>query len=134
MADGMQETPDTAQAWREDGLLSAAKLKARLAEELATLARDMTTFQHTLSVVLETGRLSPDQLRRLQDLDRATQMLDNLHRVATALAAAHPHPVAATDLDSLVTLADLKSRLAGAPPAPAATDRRDPSDDEVAWL
>ncbi len=134
MADGVQETPDTAQGRREDGLLSAAELKERLAEELATLARDMTAFQHTLSVVLEAGRLSPDQLRQLQDLDRATQMLDNLHRVATALAAAHPHPVAATDLDSLVTLADLKSRLAGAPPAPTATDRRDPSDDEVAWL
>jgi hypothetical protein len=134
MADGMHDTPDTARGRPEDGLLSAAELKARLADELATLARDMAAFQHTLAVVLEAGRLSPDQLRQLQDLDRATQMLDNLHRVAIALAAAHPHPVAATDLDSLVTLADLKSRLAGAPSMAASADPRDPSDDEVAWL
>lgn len=109
--------------------IAADELKARLADEIARLARDMAAFQATLSALLADGALSPGQVRQLQDLDRATQMLDNLHRVATALAAAHPHPVAETELDALVTLHDLKRRLSGeadgaTPTAAAGSDAR----------
>lgn len=134
--------------------IAADELKARLADEIARLSRDMAAFQATLSAVLADGELSPDQLRQLQDLDRATQMLDNLHRVATALAAAHPHPVAETELDALVTLHDLKRRLSGkaagaeppagggsgarsgAAPRPGADLDPDPETDadDISWL
>lgn len=125
-APGLADTPTT---------LGAADLKARLAEELATLARDMAAFQATLSALLEDGRLAPEQVRQLQDLDRATQMLDNLHRVATALAASHPNPLAATDIDALVTLGDLKRRLAGHHDTPERAGRpRDGEPDDIAWL
>ncbi len=107
----------------------AAVLKARFAEELAQLARDMSTFQTTLSTLLEHGRMSPAQLRSLQDLDRATQMLDNLHRVAGALAAAHPDPVPTSELERLITLNDLKRRLAGDTPGPIEV-----SDDGISWF
>jgi hypothetical protein len=117
-----------------DGHLSAAQLKVRLAEELAALARDLGAFQSTLSALLETDSLSARTLRQLQDIDRATQTLDNLHRVATALAAAHPHPVAATDLDAIVTLADLKHRLAGAAAPSDDGAGHDPGEDGIAWL
>lgn len=111
---------------------AAAALKARLAEELATLAQDMAAFQATLSEVLAAGSLSSSHVRQLQDLDRATQMLDNLHRVATALAAAHPHSVTPGDLESLVTLDDLKCRLAGVSGLDDAAQAT--ADDGVSWF
>jgi len=107
----------------------AAELKARLAQELAQLARDMATFQTTLSALLEGEPMSPDHVRRLQDLDRATQMLDNLHRLAQALAVSHPHPVTTGHLEALITLDDLRRRLAGVP-----SGRAEANEDGVAWL
>jgi len=106
---------------------------ARVADELRAIVADLGRLEHRIADALAgdgTRRLAPGQIRALQDLDRATQTLENLHRVVGGLAERWPEALGAREIDGLVTLGRLAARLGGhAPPGPQAA-----GDDEVTWL
>ncbi len=82
----------------------------RMARELSVLGSQLATFQHDLSEILEQAHVSPELMRRLQYLDGATQILEDLARASEILSDPRQAGTPGA-LSAAFTLGDLRKRI-----------------------
>lgn len=97
----------------------AASLLQRIAAELVRAHGLSLDLQAVFSRALGQVDAQPDLIRDAQDLDRLSQILENLARLLASMAAAHPEAPNPAQIERCLTLQDLQARLArpGGPPS-----------------